>query len=309
MSPEEATVRTPATMGNFGPGFDVTSLALDWGGDTLTAMRLDAGMPDEVVMTGRGSDSIPASWQENAAALGFEAVRSRLGEDAPVRLHVEKGTPPGSGLGSSASSAAGGVLVALRLFRPTAPWDPAALLQAALSAESGKHGDDVAAALLGGLAMVREGECMRWDPPEGLALAIVRPELGLSTREMRRVVPEQVPMSDAVGNMAQLAFLLSAWNRGDVRGVARSLDDRLAAPHRRAKIPFHDVVQAAARAAGAVDVAISGSGPAMFSVADGIKEARDVAGAMAQAVEDSGTPAEAIACFPESRHVWKEALE
>ncbi len=295
-------------MGNFGPGFDVTSLALDWGGDTITATRLDEGMPDEVVVTGRGAGSIPLSWQENAAALGFEAVRGRLGEKAPVRLDVAKGTPPGSGLGSSASSAAGGVLVALRLFAPVEPWQPRALLRAALSAESGEHGDDVAAALLGGLAMVRAGECVRWDPPEGLALAIVRPELELSTREMRDVMPEQVAMGDAVQNMAQLAFLLSAWSRGDVRGVAGSLDDRLAAPHRRAKIPFYDAVRTAAREAGAVDIAISGSGPSMFSVTEGIKEARTVAKSMAQAVQESGTPAQEIACLPESRHVWKEAL-
>ncbi len=311
MSPDEVTVRTPATIGNFGPGFDVTSLAIDHGGDTVTARLLPGSEEDRVTMSGEGAADIPSSWGENAAALGFHALRERLGRQDRVHLEVHKGVPPGSGLGSSASSAAGGVLAAARLLAPGHDWTPAGLLEAALAAESkvaGQHGDDVAAALMGGLAMVRRGECMRFDPPAGLALAIVHPDFSLSTREMRALVPEEVPVKHAVANMANLGFLLAAWTSGDTRAVERSLGDQLVTPHRRRKIPFFDAVLQAAREAGASTVAISGSGPALFTVTEGQKNAKTLANAMTNAVRDSGVPAQAVACLPEVRNVWQEAL-
>lgn len=298
-------------MGNFGPGFDVTSLALAWGGDTVKATRLESGEGDEVVVMGVGARGIPTSWVDNAAAVSFDAVRERLGESGPVRLEVDKGVPPGSGLGSSASSAAGGVLAALALYGPEELWTPAMMLEAALVAEqqvAGKHGDDVAAALLGGLAMVRGGECRRWDPPEGLAVAIVRPEFSLPTRGMRGVLPKEVPLGEAVENLASLAFLLSAWQGGDATGVAACLGDRLAMPYRRVKIPFFDAAQEAAVGEGAGPVAISGSGPSLFTVTQDLQHARAVSRAMAEAVRASGVEAEAVACHPEGRHVFKEAL-
>lgn len=312
MSPDELTVRTPATIGNFGPGFDVTSLAIDHGGDTVTARLLPESEEDRVTMSGAGAADIPSVWGENAAALGFHALRERLGQKR-VRVHLEvhKGVPPGSGLGSSASSAAGGVLAAAKLLAPEKEWTPAGLLEAALAAESkvaGQHGDDVAAALMGGLAMVRRGECMRFDPPAGLALAIVQPEFSLSTRQMRALVPEEVPVKHAVANMANLGFLLAAWANGDARAVERSLGDHLVTPHRRRKIPFFDAVLEAARETGASTVAISGSGPALFTVTEGQKSAKALADAMTSAVRDSGVPAKAVACLPEHRHVWREAL-
>jgi homoserine kinase len=305
---DEVTIRTPSTIGNFGPGFDVTSLALAWGGDTITVTRLDEGAPDEVVLVG-ASDGIPEDWQQNAASLSFDAVRKSLGEQGPVRLTIDKGVPAGSGLGSSASSAAGGTLAALRFYRPEEPWTPALMLDASLGAESkvaGKHGDDVAAVLLGGLAMVHAGRLRRWDPPEGLALAIVRPEVSLSTRKMRSVLPQEVPIKHAVANLGSLAFLLSAWQHGDVEEVQRSLGDHLAAPYRRELLPFFEPAQAAARDAGARQIAISGSGPSLFTVTRGIDVAKEVSKAMAQAIEETGVKAEPVACWPEKRHVWKE---
>lgn len=301
------TVRTPSTIGNFGPGFDATSLALDWGGDRITAKPDDS---DRVTMGGPGTETIPLDWTRNCAAVAYSFLRERHGLSEPVHLHIEKGVPPGSGLGSSASSSAAGALAYAKRHMDR-EWSALALVEAATFGESqvaGAHGDDVAAAVQGGLSLVRPGEVRRITPPERLHLAIVRPHLVLETKKMRAAVGHEVKVEDAVSNLGNVAFLIDAFHRGDVQAMARSLDDRIAAPGRRRHLPFHDAARTAAQGAGASGIAICGSGPSLFTLAEDLSAARDLASAMAEAVRATGIDAEAIACRPERRVVWKEEL-
>lgn len=307
MSGTSVTVRTPSTIGNFGPGFDATSLAIAWGGDRITATPADE---DRLTMEGPGADIIPTAWEENCAAAAFTMLRERHASDLRVHLHITKGAPPGSGLGSSASSSAAGALAFAKLH-PDIDWTARALVEAATYGESrvaGAHGDDVAAAVQGGLSLVRAGEVGRVTPPPGMFLAIVRPDLVLETKRMRAAVGTSVAVPDAVVNVANVAFLVDAMHRGDVPAIARSLHDRIAAPGRRQHIPFFDAAQSAARDAGASAIAIAGSGPSLFTLAEDLSAARDLAAAMADAVRATGTTAQAIACEPERRHVHIEEL-
>lgn len=307
-SGDAVTVHTPSTVGNFGPGFDVTSLAIEWGGDRITAMTSDE---DRLSVVGPRADRIPLSWGDNCAAAAYDHLRQRFDLGDPVHLHIEKSAPPGSGLGSSASSSAAGALAFAKRHPDAADWTPMLLVEAATYGESrvaGAHGDDVAAAIQGGLSMVRKFEVQRITPPKNLHLAIVRPDLELVTKTMRAAVGTQVSVEDAVGNLADIVFLMDAMHRGDVNAIGRSLTDRIATPGRRAHLPFFDAVKAAARDGGATGCAISGSGPAMFTVAQDLSTARDLAARMADAVRAHGLEAEAIACRAERRVVWQDEL-
>src|ERR1051325_2445515 len=102
----------PCTVGNFGPGFDVFSMALDRPGDRLT---IEVAPRDEVEVSGPGADRIPREWSRNAACAVLDALRRATGKDAPLHVKIEKRVRPGSGLGSSASSSAAAVLAFARL--------------------------------------------------------------------------------------------------------------------------------------------------------------------------------------------------
>src|SRR5688572_5824499 len=91
----------PATLSNLGPGFDVLGLALDQPRERIRARLLDV---PEVRLFGEGpfGARIPTDPEKNVAA--FAAKRVLAGTERGVELTIDKRVPPGSGLGSSASS-------------------------------------------------------------------------------------------------------------------------------------------------------------------------------------------------------------
>lgn len=302
MSASQLTVQAAGTCGNFGPGFDAMSLALAGLGDTVTIQRAEE---DAVTLTGEAAATIPTTWRDNVAGVTIDALRRRTGDTSPYRMVIDKAQPGGSGLGSSASSA-GGAALAYHRMNPDAGLEPVDLIRAAGEGEgaaAGTHYDDVAAVVLGGLAIVAgDGPSLAWSrvqPPDALHLAIVRPALDLPTRVMRELLPDEVKLADAVHNLAAVARLVEAMRSGDVATIGASMSDRLVAPRRRTRLPHHDVAQRAALDAGAFGVTISGSGPSMLAVCDGLKSAAVVANAMAEAVATTGVAAVGFHAQPE----------
>lgn len=298
------TVEAPCTCGNFGPGFDVFSLALARRGDRVTLAEADA---DEVRVTGVGADRLPRDFATNAAAVAVDHLRRALGLETRHRLDLDKGAPPGSGLGSSASSAAAGALAFRHLHRDLdVPRD--VLLEAAVAGEraaAGDHRDDVSAALFGGLAVVPPRPAMpfRLEPPRALRLAYALPAVALETKRMRAVLPPAWPRADVVFNLSQVARMVDAVHRGDVAAIGRAVEDRLAAPYRAPFVPAFEDARHAAREAGAFGFALSGSGPAVFAVADSDARARDAMRAMLDALGAAGVKAEGFVTGPSYRGV------
>lgn len=256
----------PCTVGNFGPGFDVFSLALARRGDRVT---LAPSTQDRVRVTGAGAERIPSEWANNSACAALDAMRDLTGDKQPLDVHIDKGMPPGSGLGSSASSSAAAVLAFARLHaaRPT----PLQALEAAGAGEAiatgGAHYDDVAAALYGGLVIVGgEGPdaVVRLRPPP-LRLVVARPDVDLPTREMRMLIPPQLPRGDVVHNLSQVARIVHACHMQDAAMLCRALDDRISAKHRGPKVPLFHEAREAAMQSGAQGFLLSGSGPTVIA--------------------------------------------
>jgi homoserine kinase len=104
--------------------------------------------------------------------------------------------------------------------------------------------------------------------PPDLAFVIAQPELELSTRESRGALPREVPMSIAVQFAQNLAAFVHALHANDRALFAATFRDLLAEPHRAPLVRGFRAVQAAARESGALACSLSGSGPAVFAVAE-----------------------------------------
>jgi homoserine kinase len=263
-------VFAPGTASNIGPGFDCLGLAFTGMGDTVRATRLDA---PGVRVASVSDERIPTDPLRNTAALGAAAVLKRAGleREGGIELRVEKGLPLAAGMGGSAASAVAGALAAHELMKTRLTRID--LLMAAVDAEtvvSGRHADNAAPCLFGGVVIVAG-----LDPPEvtsvrvhdSLGLVLVTPAYEVATAEARRVLPESVPRADAVGQAARLALLVLGLERGDANLVRHASWDRIAEPRRAPLYPGYPQARRAGLEAGALAVAISGAGPTIIALA------------------------------------------
>jgi homoserine kinase len=237
-------VRVPASSANLGPGFDVFAAAL--------ALHTEI----EVVETGRFAvvtDLPIARDRRNLVVRGFE----RLHAPDAFEFRIRSAIPLSGGLGTSAAAYLGGLMAADHLFELDAD-----LL--ALASELEGHPDNVAAALRGGFVICADGVATRLEAPTGLEAIIVVPHEPVRTKEARAALPAQVPMADAVANVAHASLLVLGLARGDWDLVSRGLADRLHQPHRAHLFPRSmEIVQRAPRL-GALGATISGAGPTVL---------------------------------------------
>ena len=237
-------VRVPASSANLGPGFDCFAAALD--------LHVEL----EVVETGRFAVETKldiARDRRNLCVRGF----ARLHSPDAFTFRIRSSVPLSGGLGSSAAAYTAGVLAAAHMFE----------LQEDLLghvAELEGHPDNAAAALLGGFVIVAGGEVTRFEPPDGLEAVIVVPRAAVRTAAARKVLPERVPMADAVANVARGALLTLGLSTGDFSLVARGLQDRLHQPYRAHLFPQSMALLGRAREFGAIGASISGAGPTVL---------------------------------------------
>jgi homoserine kinase len=237
-------VRVPASSANLGPGFDCMAAAL--------SLELEV----EVEETGRFAvhTELPVPRdRQNLCVRAFE----RLHPADDFSFTINSRIPLSGGLGSSAAAIVAGLMAADHLFELDAD-----LL--ALATELEGHPDNVAAALYGGFVVCADGQAVRFDPPTGLEALAVVPEQAVRTRAARAALPEQVPMQDAVFNVAHASMLTLGLARGDWDLLARGLDDRLHQRQRASLFPRSFELAGRARELGALGASISGAGPTVL---------------------------------------------
>lgn len=174
------------------------------------------------------------------------------------------------------------------------PLDERALLDAALEAETvvaGRHADNVAPALLGGVVLVRSVDpldLVRLSYPTELRIVLVQPEQRLPTAQARAVLPNVVERAVAVRQSANVAAMVAALASGDLDLLRRALDDGIAEPARAPLLPGFREAKAAALEAGALGCSISGAGPTSFGFAADDVSAERIGGAMCAAYRSRG---------------------
>jgi len=299
---QRAIATASATVANLGPGFDVLGLCLEGPRDTVTAELTDTGAIEIVEITGHGASGagrLPTDPAANCAGVAARHVLERFGPPGiGARLWLDKGLPLGSGLGSSSASSVAGALAVANLIDPGLPRE--VLLDACREGErvaaGSPHADNVGPCLLGGVVacLHDDGETVHVLPlafPDGLVLAVAKPDFDVRTADARAALPATVPLADAVRNVGWTAGLVTALAQGDMDLLALCLRDRLATPYRKALVPGFDEVVAAAVAAGAVGAGLAGSGPTIFALTDDRDAALAAADAMVEAFAKAGSRA------------------
>jgi homoserine kinase len=237
-------VRAPASSANLGPGFDCMAAAV--------TLHLEL----EVEETGEFSveSELPvARTRENLCVRAFERLHPADGLTFRIRSQI----PLAGGLGSSAAAIVAGLMAADHMFELDAD-----LL--ALASELEGHPDNVAAALLGGFVVCADGTATRFEPPTGLEALAVVPAEAVRTRAARAALPAEVPMEQAVFNIAHAALLTLGLARGDWDLLARGLRDQLHQERRSGLFPRSFELASRARELGALGATISGAGPTVL---------------------------------------------
>ena len=279
----------PATIGNVVCGFDVLGLAIDLPGDIVEACLTDgSGISFEAV---KGNTNISREIEYNTAGVAAKALYNSLNETRGVAITLHKNMPLGSGLGSSGASAVAAVVAVNRLLGDPLP--KADLLPFAMEGEKlatgAAHADNVAPCLLGGLVLVRSYEPLEIVPinvPENLVAVVVHPKVELLTKEGRAILPPAISLKEAIKQWGNVAGLIAGFEQGDYSLIGRSMVDVVAEPCRAPMIPHFEEVKKAAIEAGALGCGISGSGPSVFSLCEGMEAAQNVAAAMVEAFDE-----------------------
>ena len=296
-----ATAFAPGGVGNIGPGLDILGLALDGMGDTVRAEWI---REPGVRMLDAGHAELPTESESHTAGLAARAVLERAGDQRSrttgVGLTVTKGLPLSGGQGGSAASAVAGAVAVNALLG--SPLNRVALLGAALDAEesvSGRHADNIAPSLLGGIVLIRSLnplDLIELPVPPELRVVIVCPHQQLRTVEARRVLPAQVDRAVAIHQAAQVGAIVAALAAGNYELLGRAIDDRIAEPARAPLLPGFREAKQAALNAGALGSSISGSGPSAFALVRGSAAGERVAAAMSAAYAACGQRSNVTIC-------------
>lgn len=283
---QEVRAFAPATVANLGPGFDVLGLAVSEPGDTVVARR--SSTPGVTIAAITGDDGrLPLDASENTAGIAAAQTLLRAGVDIGVELEIHKAMPIGSGLGSSAASAAAAAFAVNALIgTPLRRRDLILPCVEAEAAVAGRHADNVAPALLGGLVLVRSVDpldVVRLPVPDGLLVVVVTPDFELSTRKAREALPTSLPMASRVRIAADIATFVAACYSSDLSLLAGCVRDDVVTPARAALVPGSPEAMEAAHQAGALGASVSGSGPSVFALCHSRHVATRVADAMVAA--------------------------
>ncbi len=320
----------PASIGNVAAGFDLLGAALAPLDGSLFGdlVHVDHAAEASFRVTGPFASALADDTRPNLAQrardLFVEAVRAGGDEVGPFAITLEKRLPVASGLGSSASSIVA-TLVALQALCGE-PLSGSDLLDLAGQAEGltsgGRHLDNVAPSLLGGLQLMVPGRdgapaTRRLPWPSDLLLVVVHPAYQLSTAKSRGALPERPDWRATVDFAGNLASLVQALHSGDRALLTRCLRDPIVEVHRAPLVPGFHAVQAAAKQVGALGCSLSGSGPSVFAVAEDEGQAALIVEAIRRAFAGVGLDSQGWLCAldpdgarvltPGSHHPSREA--
>ncbi|MEQ8363931.1 MAG: homoserine kinase [Cyclobacteriaceae bacterium] len=273
-------VYSPASVSNVTCGFDVLGFAIEKPGDIILAeqSKISGVRIKEII----GCNTLPINPLENVASVAAQALLDHLDSKIGIDLTIYKNIKPGSGIGSSASSAVAATFAVNQLIgtpiNNTFDLIPFAM-QGEQIASGSFHADNVAPALLGGFIIVRSNDpldVIQLGTPPDLYAVVIHPDVQIKTSESRKLLPTHVPLKDLVTQTGNLAGLVAGLLQHDYNLIGRSMNDAIIEPARASTIPGFKELKKAALDAGALGAGISGSGPSVFALCKGEDSAQKV---------------------------------
>ncbi len=290
----EIKIFCPATIANISCGFDVLGLCLETVGDEMIIRKSDV---KGIKITKIVGEDLPLETSKNVAGVAALALLDAIDYKFGFEIEIYKNIKPGSGIGSSAASAAGAVFGINELLGK--PFTRKELVEFAMKGEAiasgSEHADNVAPAILGGITLVRSSsplDIIKIESPSELYATVIHPQIELKTSEMRAVLQPMIPLKSAILQWGNLGGLIAGFYTSDYELIGRSLHDEIVEPLRGPFIPKFDVIKKTALENGALGSGISGSGPSIFALSKGIETANRIAKAMFVVYEDMNIPFE-----------------
>lgn len=274
---KNVSVHSPGTVANLVCGFDILGLALNEPYDIMDVKLIDE---PTVIIRNKDDFNLPTEAEKNVAGVVLLSVIEKMKNKIGFEVDIEKRIKPGSGIGSSAASAAGAAVAADHLLGNIFSKDE--IVQFAMNGEklaSGvKHADNIAPCILGGVSLIRAIHPLDIIsiPSPDLYVTVVHPQIEVRTSDARQILKQQILLKDAIKQWGNIAGLVTGFIKGDVELIGRSLEDVIIEPVRSILIPGFDEVKSKCKEAGALGGGISGSGPSIFMLSKEHQTAKDV---------------------------------
>lgn len=274
---KKVKLKTPATIANLVCGFDVLGMCLHQPYDIMEVSLLNE---KKIIIQTNDGYELPKDPQLNTAGAPLIELMNSLDDEIGFEVTIQKNIKPGSGLGSSAASAAGAVVAANHLLQNI--FSKEDLVRFAMFGEklaSGvKHADNVAPAIFGGITLIRS--IFPLDiisiPAPPLFITVVHPQIEVKTADARQILRKEVLLKDAIKQWGNIAGLVAGLIKQDYELIGRSMEDVIIEPVRSILIPGFDLVKKQCKEAGALGGGISGSGPSIFMLSKNEATAMEV---------------------------------
>jgi homoserine kinase len=286
---KEIKIYCPATIANLVCGFDVLGMCLNEPNDIMHMKLLDE---KKVIIHSKDGYKLPSDPAQNTAGAPLLAIIEELDQQIGFEITIEKHIKPGSGIGSSAASAAGAVVGANHLLKNI--FSKEDLVRFAMLGEkvaSGvKHADNIAPCIYGGITLIRS--IFPLDiisiPSPPLFITVVHPQIEVRTSDARQILRKEVLLKDAIKQWGNIAALVAGFMQNDYALIGRSLEDVIIEPVRSILIPGFDEVKKKCIETGALGGGISGSGPSIFMLSINETIAKNVEVVMKEIYERIG---------------------
>lgn len=262
---KEIKVQVPATVANLVCGFDILGMAIRSPFDEMTLSLTDE---PGIYIQHTDEFNLPEAADKNVAGVSLQALIEEYNKPLGFKLEIHKNIKPGSGLGSSAASAAGAVVAANYLLGNI--FSKEDLVRFAMNGEKiaggVKHADNVSPCIYGGVTLIRSIyplDIIPLNAPE-LFITIVHPQIEVRTSDSRQILRKEVQLKNAIKQWGNIGGLIMGFMKNDFELISRSLEDVIIEPVRSILIPGFHEIKRKCKNAGALGGGISGSGPSIF---------------------------------------------
>ena len=272
---DQIKVFSPATVSNVACGFDILGFPIETIGDEMTVKKTKK---KSLVISDISGYSVPYEIDKNVSTIAAKKMIEYLNPGCGFDFQIHKNIIPGSGIGSSGSSASASVYAINKLLG--SPLKEIELVKFAMKGEVAssitEHADNVAPALMGGLVMVKSIsplEIIKLPTPSDLYCFVINPKIEVKTSYSREILPEKVTLKDVTKQVSSFGSFVHALHTEDYTLIGGSLNDYLVEKHRKILIPLFDEIKEICLKNGALGCSISGSGPSVFALTKGIDTA------------------------------------
>ena len=263
-------LQVPGTVANLVCGFDILGMAVNEPFDEMEFKLLNER---KVIIHHQDEFNLPTEPEKNVAGVVLQKILEKLeNQYIGFEVTINKKIKPGSGLGSSAASAAGAAFGANELLGNI--FSTEELVHFAMFGEElasgSRHADNIAPCLFGGITLVKSSEPIDIIPLSSpdLYVTAVHPQVEVKTSDARQILKKNVQLKNAVKQWGNVAGLVAGILKNDNQLISRSLEDVLVEPVRSILIPKFDEVKKQSLSLGALGGGISGSGPSIFMLSE-----------------------------------------